>query len=458
MLRLLTAKNPPQPSRRAESGAVARLPNAGAPAIHRSRTGPSAAGTRSSGLAPAQGPGGNRRRHQRQRFGERLLRGHHGGGRPPVGIFTSPHLRDYRERIRVHDRLVSAAELVSPSSESRPRAARSADILRVQHSCRDAGVRGGAPRRLGARDRHGRPLGCGQCGRPGRRGGGEHRIRPSGISGRDHRGHRAREGGYFPASRPAVLGSRDMPGVVEEMARALGAPLKRPGAEYTYSREDPVWHFHGSRWNLPHLPAPALVGDMQYANAATAIAALEEIDARLAIPAAAVARGLAGVQLAARFQVIAPANPGAPTWILDVAHNPAAARVLGAICAISRAAGEPWRMRDFGRQGRNGRRGGTPRLRRCLVVRYDRRRSRPQRCRAGANGGEPGCSACRRGGQHVCGMRGGARGCKASGSDPHLRILSRGGAGAGLARGARRAATGHASRIYCDAPSHLRSS
>jgi dihydrofolate synthase/folylpolyglutamate synthase len=67
---------------------------------------------------------------------------------------------------------------------------------------------------------------------------------------------------------------------------------------------------------------------MQYANAATAIAALEEIDARLSIPGAAVAQGLRQVRLAARFQVIAPSRPLAPTWILDVAHNPAAARVL----------------------------------------------------------------------------------------------------------------------------------
>jgi dihydrofolate synthase/folylpolyglutamate synthase len=41
-----------------------------------------------------------------------------------------------------------------------------------------------------------------------------------------------------------------------------------------------------------------------------------------------VAQGLRQVRLAARFQVIAPARPLAPTWILDVAHNPAAARVL----------------------------------------------------------------------------------------------------------------------------------
>jgi dihydrofolate synthase/folylpolyglutamate synthase len=30
-----------------------------------------------------------------------------------VGLFTSPHLRNYRERIRIHDRLVSAEELVA---------------------------------------------------------------------------------------------------------------------------------------------------------------------------------------------------------------------------------------------------------------------------------------------------------------------------------------------------------
>jgi dihydrofolate synthase/folylpolyglutamate synthase len=41
-----------------------------------------------------------------------------------------------------------------------------------------------------------------------------------------------------------------------------------------------------------------------------------------------VAQGIKNTQLAARFQVIAPAQPSAPTWILDVSHNPAAARVL----------------------------------------------------------------------------------------------------------------------------------
>ncbi|HEY4969649.1 MAG TPA: cyanophycin synthetase, partial [Steroidobacteraceae bacterium] len=122
--------------------------------------------------------------------------------------------------------------------------------------------------------------------------------------------------------------SRDMPRVLEEIALENGAPLKRPGIEYRYALDDGTWQFHGSRWNLLRLPPPALAGDAQYANAAAAIAALEELVARFTIPPAAVARGLSEVKLAARFQVILPAAPDVPTWILDVAHNPAAARVL----------------------------------------------------------------------------------------------------------------------------------
>jgi dihydrofolate synthase/folylpolyglutamate synthase len=43
--------------------------------------------------------------------------------------------------------------------------------------------------------------------------------------------------------------------------------------------------------------------------------------------------------LAARFQVIAPSGDCAPTWILDVAHNPAAAQVLASNLRASRGAG-----------------------------------------------------------------------------------------------------------------------
>jgi dihydrofolate synthase/folylpolyglutamate synthase len=246
-----------------------------------------------------------------------------------VGTFTSPHLRDYRERIQIHDRLVSAAELVS--AFERIEAARGpvgltffefntlAALLVFEAAQLDAWV-----------------LEIGMGGRLDAVNVVDPDVALVVSIGFDHQEYLgttleaiAREkAGIFRRGRPAVLGSREMPGIVEDMARAIGAPLKRLGLEYTYTPEGAAWHFRGSRWNLTHLPAPALLGDAQYANAATAMAALEEIDARLAIPAAAVAQGLTGVRLAARFQVIAPAAPGAPVWILDVAHNPAAARVL----------------------------------------------------------------------------------------------------------------------------------
>jgi dihydrofolate synthase/folylpolyglutamate synthase len=48
----------------------------------------------------------------------------------------------------------------------------------------------------------------------------------------------------------------------------------------------------------------------------------------LNIPAAAIASGLTDVHLLGRFQLISP--DGMPAWVLDVAHNPDAARVLAA--------------------------------------------------------------------------------------------------------------------------------
>jgi dihydrofolate synthase/folylpolyglutamate synthase len=246
-----------------------------------------------------------------------------------VGTFTSPHLRDYRERIRVHDRWVSAQELVS--AFERIEAARGqvgltffefntlAALLVFEAAKLDAWV-----------------LEIGMGGRLDAVNVVDPDVAVVVSIGLDHQEYLgatleaiAREkAGIFRRGRPAVLGSPDMPVVVEDTARGIGAALKRPGSEYSYIREDAAWQYRGSRWNLPHLPAPALVGETQYANAATALAALEEIDTRLPISAAAVAQGLERVRLVARFQVIAPARSGAPTWILDVAHNPAAARVL----------------------------------------------------------------------------------------------------------------------------------
>ncbi len=245
-----------------------------------------------------------------------------------VGVFTSPHLRDYRERIQVRDGLVSASELVS--AFERIEAARGdvgltffeyntlAALLVFEAAKLDAWV-----------------LEIGMGGRLDAVNVVDPDVAVVVSIGFDHQEFLGstldaialEKAGIFRPGRPAVLGSTEIPAVALDRARTIGAPLKRIGTEYNFVHEGAAWQFRGRRWNLPGLPAPALSGEMQFANAATAIAALEEIE-RLSIPAAAVARGLSQVRLVGRFQVITPTASGAPTWVLDVAHNPAAARVL----------------------------------------------------------------------------------------------------------------------------------
>src|SRR5580693_9175494 len=220
-----------------------------------------------------------------------------------VGTFTSPHLRDYRERIVIDGRWVSGPELVS--AFERIEAARGevrltffefntlAALLVFEAAQLDAWV-----------------LEIGMGGRLDAVNVVDPDVAVVVSIGFDHQEYLgatleaiAREkAGIFRRGRPAVLGSLDLPGVVEDMARAIGAPLKRLGLEYSYVHEGSAWRYRGTRWNLARLPAPALMGDAQFANAATAIAALEEIAERLPVPAAAVAQGLKEVRLAARFQ------------------------------------------------------------------------------------------------------------------------------------------------------------
>ncbi len=249
-----------------------------------------------------------------------------------VGTFTSPHLCDYRERIRLDDRLVTGDELVSAFERiEAARAAPAGDIsltffeynalaafLIFEAANLDAWV-----------------LEVGMGGRLDAVNVVDPTVAVVVSIGLDHQeflGHTleaiAREkAGIFRRGRCAVLGSRTLPPGLVDGAVALGATPKRLGMEFDYTREAQSWRYRGNRWDLSCLPPPALLGDIQFANAAAAIAALEELETRLPIPASAVEQGLRSVRLVGRFEVIEP-GAGKPTWILDVAHNADAARVL----------------------------------------------------------------------------------------------------------------------------------
>jgi dihydrofolate synthase/folylpolyglutamate synthase len=245
-----------------------------------------------------------------------------------VGAFTSPHLRDYRERIRVHERLAHADELVAVFEKieaTRGSVALTffefnalAALLIFEAAQLDAWV-----------------LEIGMGGRldavnvvdPG-----VAVVTSIGLDHQEYLGDTleaiAREkAGIFRPGKTAVIGGREPSLVLEGVARSLNSPLKRLAIEYNYVLDGAGWRYRGTRWDLPHLPAPALKGDIQFTNAATALAALEEISPRLNVPAVAIARGLTEVSLIGRFQSFS-SGEGSPTWVLDVAHNPDAARVL----------------------------------------------------------------------------------------------------------------------------------
>ena len=130
--------------------------------------------------------------------------------------------------------------------------------------------------------------------------------------------------GIFRKGRVAICADSDVPQAVRDHAQAIGAELWCIGSEFGFKVHQGQWDFLGKSGARSSLPHPALRGAFQLSNASAALAALDALKEKLPVSMAAVRRGLSEVQLAGRFQFV----PGKPQLILDVAHNPHAARSL----------------------------------------------------------------------------------------------------------------------------------
>ena len=133
--------------------------------------------------------------------------------------------------------------------------------------------------------------------------------------------------GIFRPGRPAVFGSRTAPESIEATAASLGANLLRLGRDFDWTRSEGRWTWRGRSGVLTDLPRPALAGDIQFDNASAVLCVLECLADRLPHGRAAMEAGLRNVRLPGRFQIVARHGR---EWILDVAHNPAAAATLAA--------------------------------------------------------------------------------------------------------------------------------
>jgi len=130
--------------------------------------------------------------------------------------------------------------------------------------------------------------------------------------------------GIFRPGRVAVCADPHPPSALVDHARAIGAPLLKIGSDFGFVAEDRQWRYFGPGGTRHSLPYPALHGAYQLANAAAALTALDALRLRLPVAMGAVREALVSVELPGRFQVL----PGRPVTVFDVAHNEQAARVL----------------------------------------------------------------------------------------------------------------------------------
>lgn len=125
--------------------------------------------------------------------------------------------------------------------------------------------------------------------------------------------------GIYRSGKPAICGQPKAPSTVAAHADDIGAELYQVGIQYSYEKTSALkWKWvHGS-YALEDLPVPGL----PLQNAATALMALAT--SHLDITDINIVNGLNGAHLPGRMQVI----NDKPTILLDVAHNPHSAGYL----------------------------------------------------------------------------------------------------------------------------------
>ncbi|PSW57520.1 bifunctional tetrahydrofolate synthase/dihydrofolate synthase [Photobacterium leiognathi] len=118
--------------------------------------------------------------------------------------------------------------------------------------------------------------------------------------------------GIFRSGKPAICGQPHPPATVPAHADDIGAELYQVGYQFEYQVEDNHWNWQCGAFDLTQLPLP----NLPLPNAATALMALGA--AELDISEENIINGLKKAQLPGRMQRVSEQ----PLIIMDVAHNP----------------------------------------------------------------------------------------------------------------------------------------
>ncbi|HUV99951.1 MAG TPA: bifunctional tetrahydrofolate synthase/dihydrofolate synthase [Gallionella sp.] len=249
-----------------------------------------------------------------------------------VGCYTSPHLLEYNERVRIEKHPVTDAELCASFEKiEQARGAAFSGMTEVpltyfefgtlaamqcfiEHKVDIAVLEVGLGGRLDAVNVFDNDCAV---------------IASVDIDHTDYLGDTREQiafekAGIMRKHRVTICADMDVPQAIHSHAQQVGAELWVIGREFGFTLHQGQWDFRGKSGTRSALPYPALRGAYQLPNASAALAALDVLRDRFPVSMDAVRRGLGEIQLAGRFQVV----PGRPSLILDVAHNPHAARSL----------------------------------------------------------------------------------------------------------------------------------
>lgn len=125
--------------------------------------------------------------------------------------------------------------------------------------------------------------------------------------------------GIFKTKSIAIVGEPDIPTTIWDVAKTVNCPLYALNRDWAYQKmNETQWQFHSTNDLYQPLPLP----NVPLANAATALAALSY--SSLSVSQDAISQGLKQSSLIGRFQIIQTS----PLVVIDVAHNPHAATYL----------------------------------------------------------------------------------------------------------------------------------
>ncbi|MGV0005805.1 MAG: bifunctional tetrahydrofolate synthase/dihydrofolate synthase [Candidatus Porifericomitaceae bacterium WSBS_2022_MAG_OTU9] len=148
--------------------------------------------------------------------------------------------------------------------------------------------------------------------------------------GREREAIALEKGGIMRSGKLAVYADINPVDSLPRMARQIGAKLAVYGTDFDCSHNGQEWQWQGGGRTRSALPLPHPYSRCQLYNASGVLQALDFMAGNIKVTDEAINKGLADSYIPCRFTVV----PGNPEIVLDVAHNPQAVAELVASISV----------------------------------------------------------------------------------------------------------------------------